>query len=278
MLICDGKETAMRRKKYPNADQTMQAFYDAVSESYNHPATGEEVGNVPGKKKQELLAEEFGLSRIKVRKILITTGDLVYKETSEIESLLREGMSVSEAAEKLKIAVSTANSFLPYTKGVYKLSEVSAAAERTHLYRERKEAVKQLKAAVEKGEWSPELWRTIICFAGYPFQTTGCGSKPGVKFRYTVSRETEAVRRYHEAESAEVLGNEMRITTSDDKKQKSISRLTVERTFSAALEIGGKIKRPGALNVSGAHVYLYPIFFRLEIIPRVLPKCLDSNK
>ena len=116
----------------------MQAFYDAVSESYNHPATGEKVGNVPGKKKQELLAEEFGLSRIKVRKILITTGDLVYKETGDIESLLREGMSVSEAAEKLKIAVSTANSFLPYTKGVYKLSEVSAAAERTHLYRERK--------------------------------------------------------------------------------------------------------------------------------------------
>ena len=38
-----------------------------------------------------MLAEEFGISRLKVRKILITTGEVVYPETKRIQELLAAG-------------------------------------------------------------------------------------------------------------------------------------------------------------------------------------------
>ena len=63
-----------RKPKYINPDQTIEDFYASVSDAYNSPGEGEQGRD--GKKKQELLAEEFGISRIKVRKILITTGGL----------------------------------------------------------------------------------------------------------------------------------------------------------------------------------------------------------
>jgi hypothetical protein len=49
-----------------------------------------------------------------------------------------------------------------------------------------------------------------------------------------------------------------------DGKEKSISRSTVERAFQTVLE--NEITGPKALNVPGAHSYLYPIFVRFGVI------------
>lgn len=50
-------------------------------------------------------------------------------------------------------------------------------------------AVTHLRESMEErsGE-SLALWKTIVAFEGYIFQTSGRGSKQGVKFRYVVSR------------------------------------------------------------------------------------------
>jgi hypothetical protein len=112
-----------------------------VSDSYRNPGAGEEVGDVSGRKKQELIAEEFGISRLMVRKILITTGDVTYPATHTIQELLASGKSKAEICRQLKMAIATLNSFLPYDKGVYNLSDVSNAAENCSIYRERKAAV-----------------------------------------------------------------------------------------------------------------------------------------
>lgn len=124
-----------RHKKYPEAENTIAAFYAAVSDSYRNP-TSEEIGDVSGRKKQELLAEEFGISRLKVRKILITTGDVTYPMTQTIQELLATGMSKTEICKLLNVAIATLNSFLPYEKCVYNLSDVSNAAENCQVYRE----------------------------------------------------------------------------------------------------------------------------------------------
>ena len=158
-----------RKPKYINPDQTIEDFYASVSDAYNSPGEGEQGRD--GKKKQELIAEEFGISRLKVRKILVTTGDI--NSPAGITSLLASGLKVEKIAQKLNMSKSTVNSWMGYSKGVYKLTEVSAAAERTQLYRERKEAVKQLQEAVEGGDWSlpecadPEALRGS---AGRPFR------------------------------------------------------------------------------------------------------------
>lgn len=150
-----------RKPKYENPDQTIQDFFSTISDSYNSPAEGEQGRD--GKKKQELLAEEFEISRIKVRKILITTHDLSYPQTQQIETLMKSGMNIVAVAEKMGISISSVNSLLPYSKGVYGL-DVSAAADRTQLYRARKQIILELKDAIQAGDWSLELWKAICLF------------------------------------------------------------------------------------------------------------------
>ena len=266
-----------RKPKYENPDQTIQDFFSAVSDSYRHPGSGDEVGDVPGRKKQELLAEEFEISRIKVRKILITTGDIIYSQTQQIQTLIKSEMSIGAVAEKMGISPSTANSLLPYSKGVYGL-DVSAAADRTQLYRARKQIILELKDAIQAGDWSQELWKAICLFQNYPFFTagrkrkiegeaeSGRGSVPGKKYKYSVSKEGGAGGRRYAGESVEGYGNEMWITTAEGEKKKSISRSTVELAVRNALAAGGVVKGPKALNVPGAHSYLYPILVRFGVI------------
>ncbi len=207
------------------------------------------------------MAEEFGISRIKVRKILITTGDLTYPETRQIQELLAASNQMTEVCDILKMAPSTVNSLLPYSKGVYGL-DVSAAADRTEVYRARKAAVEELKDAVKCGDWSLELWKAICIFAGYPFSTSGRSGKGGIKFKYTVSTPGGSGGRHYDGECVDGYGNEMWI----DGKEKSISRSTVERAMKTAMEREGKVPGPKALNVPGAHSYLYPIFVRFGVI------------
>lgn len=254
-----------RKPKYENPQAVVDSFFAAVSDSYNQPASGDEVGDAPGKKKQELLAAEFEVSRIKVRKILITTGDLEYPETRKILALMESGLKMPAIAERMGMAVSTVNSLIPYTKGVYKLSEVSAAAERTERYRLRLTAVKELQEAVAIGEdWSLPLWKAIVLFAGYPFMTSGRGKERlgATKFAYTISEPGGAGGKHFNGEEVEGFGNEMWI----EGKKKSISRSTVERAMKTALELDGKVKGPKALNVPGAHSYLHPILLRFGVI------------
>jgi hypothetical protein len=216
---------------------------------------------VGGKKKQDLLAEEFEISRIKIRKILITTGDIKYGETAQIQELIRNGMKMPVVAEKLGMAISTVNSLIPYSKGVYKLSEVSAAAERTERYRVRKEAIYTLHEKIKKNEdWSFELWKAIISFQSYPFTTSGRGKREGVKFKYNVSREPGQGGRRFDGDNLDGYGNELII----DKKEKTISRSAVERAFSTALE--KEMMGPRQLGAPGAGSYLFSIFVRFGVI------------
>ena len=78
-----------RPRKYPDAEKTIAAFFASISDAFNHPGTDER--SLDGHKPINLLAEEFGISRLKVRKILITTGDLHYPETTRIQRLLKSG-------------------------------------------------------------------------------------------------------------------------------------------------------------------------------------------
>ena len=54
-----------RHKKCPDAENTIAAFYAAVSDSYRNP-TSEEVGVETNRKSINLLADEFDISRLKV--------------------------------------------------------------------------------------------------------------------------------------------------------------------------------------------------------------------
>lgn len=50
-----------------------------------------------------------------------------------------------------------------------------------------------------------------------------------------------------------------------DRKEKSITRATVDLAYQKVLEMGGIVEGPKKLGVFGAS-YLYPVFVRLGVI------------
>ena len=64
-------------------------------------------------------AKELGVSVGKVRKMLITLGLWCNYRSDQVGKLYKEGLTVSEIAEKLRISEKTVNAYLPYSKGDY---------------------------------------------------------------------------------------------------------------------------------------------------------------
>ncbi len=251
-----------RPKKYPDAEKTIAAFFASISDAFNHPSAGER--SLDGHKPINLLAEEFGISRLKVRKILITSGDVVYPETARIQGMLKNGMKKPQACAETGMAISTLNSFLPYEKGVYNLADVSTYAESSRLYRERKEAVLTLQSAPS----SLNLWKTLIVFAGYPFVTSGRGEKGGVKFKYSVSAEVGAGGKHYDGTSVDGFGNELWIVKNGQRAEKSISRYSVDYALKIAIETqehAGQITGPKQLKIYGAS-YIFALFRRFGLV------------
>lgn len=60
-------------------------------------------------------ADHFGISRNKIRKILITTGDISNSLTKEAAKMQSQGMSIEAIADKLGVSKATVSIYLPYT-------------------------------------------------------------------------------------------------------------------------------------------------------------------
>lgn len=82
------------------------------------------------------------------------------------------------------------------------------------------------------------LWETLLQYQDCPF----CTAKQ-LQFTYRIR------------------GNEMFV----DRKDKSITRASVNLSFRRALELGGVVKGPKKLGTFGAS-YLYPVFRRIGVI------------
>ncbi len=104
----------------------------------------------------------------------------------------------------------------------------------------------------------------MIIFEGYPFSTSGRGLRSGVEFTYQVSRKGGSGGKHHAGDSVQGYGNEIWIVMDREKKEKSISRSSVELGFQKYLEMlerEGTVSGPKKLGVSGAS-YLLPLFQR----------------
>lgn len=211
-------------KKEYDQERQMQKLLDTVDNVYD--STGE----------IKATAEELGLSTIKVKKLLITSGKLEYDETKQIQRLMAYGKALSEIIDETGLKKSAINSYLPYTKNIYKDDEVSANADRCDLYRRRKVAVDAIRDI-------DTLWECIEVFQGYSFKTSR-----GLKFRYTIK------------------GGEIFVNRKDSSK--SITKSTVEMAYEVAKQLmidEGCVTGPKKLGTFGAS-YLYPMFLRFGII------------
>ena len=130
-----------RTKKKPGYDQNriMEQFQNCIVEAYTSG-----VADGSGISLRQV-SEEFGITLMKTRKILITAG-VYHTENSEQINLMREqGMSITKIMKATGLSKSSVHSYLPYTKMIYNVDELSLYAERCRMYRKRKQAVEQLQ-------------------------------------------------------------------------------------------------------------------------------------
>lgn len=255
-----------RKQKHPEhaqrAQQLMKELLDMTVQMWTN------------EKEPELkaIAEEISLSPAKLRKLLITAGErdhTTYFSSPAADAVLKlrsEGRSVKEIMDQTGLSYTSVQGYLPHKKIIYSLDTMSAECERIRRFRARHFALETFHDHIGLPDASLYLWKTIIAFQGYPFTTSGRGSKPGIKFIYEVSTAGKAGGRHYAGESVEGYGNELWITTLPDKvrKEKSISRSTVDLALKNARE--QEIKGPKALGLPGAGSYIYPMLVRFGVI------------
>ncbi len=233
-----------RPKKKPdfNSEEVSQQVIEAITDAYLNPTEG--TADEDGKMYVNLLADEFGMSRIKVRKILITSGAYETPMSRQVNELYKNGKTVKEIQTVMGLSAASVSGYLPYQKTIYNLEESTLLAERLRKYRSRKAAVRQLAVDLHGGnleQMKETLWNTLVCFEGYPFKTA-----KGLRYYYTVK------------------GNEIFFS----RKEKSVTRASVSIALETAIELqktGSSITGPKMLRCFGAS-YLYPVFIRLGVI------------
>ncbi len=100
------------------------------------------------------VAQKFGITRTKVRKILITLGALSSPLPDEAVTLRDAGLTMQQIAVKLGVALSTVSTYLPYATVLYKREERSANALRIKGFRQKLATISQMqlgKVGKQKG-------------------------------------------------------------------------------------------------------------------------------
>lgn len=220
-----------KRKPNYNPDTTMQELISAVCEYYGSPVDDRD----PPEDHVSLhdVAEKFGITVMKARKILITVNLYTTAASRRVQELVNEGKSTKEIEAITGLGRSSVNSYIPYDHIVYKLPDISIKAERQKQYRVRKRNKDRSETEIEE-----KLWQELAYLEGCLFTTS-----KGMDFTYKIK------------------GGEMFV----DRKEKSITRATVMKAYRRVVELDGMVKGPKMIGTSGAS-YLFPVFAKMGII------------
>ena len=112
-------------------------------------------------------ALKFGISRNKIRKVLITTGDIKSEITDQAVAYQKMGMNIEEIAEKLGVSSATVSVYLPYSDRIKNGLDPSDHTKAVREYRdyERKLSEKQVqKSDDNEGSWKDE-WKNEIALS-----------------------------------------------------------------------------------------------------------------
>lgn len=224
-----------RPKKRPlyDAEKIMKELLKAVAESYNET---EEL---------KLTAEEFDMSALKIRKILITAGAYSNEISEEVNELYAAGKTVAEIQRITGLGKSSVNGYLPYTKAFYKPDELSLNAERIKVFRDRQQAVKVLSVDMSEDN----LWEAVIAYQKYPLRTA-----TGLPFVYNLKQGRSG--KYNKE-----------LIVSRRTESKTVVWSSMMLAFQKAMEMQGEVvERPRALGDIRGISYIYPMLYRFGLI------------
>lgn len=175
-------------KKAPpyNPENISQSLIDSVAEAYQRPG---ENGTAPS---LNTLAKQFGMTVLKIRKLLITAGVYHTELSDRVQLLASQGKCIADIQKELQLGRASVHSYLPYVKTVYKMPEQSPESLRVRRFRQRNQCVDDLRRSMQdcmadhqactarQLPWL-QFWKTVEAYEGYPFFTD-----QGEKFTYTV--------------------------------------------------------------------------------------------
>ena len=250
----------MSKKKITDPTASMEELIQRAVQLAEAPFTPDRKPELPSLRS---VAEKLGTTVIRTRKLLITAGYFTSPTASTVQRLKAEGKSIEEIGVMLRLKSAAVYGYLPYENLAYNLPQTTSNADRHKRYR----TTKKLKEAVDTGsieKISAALWRCVCIFSGYPYTTSGRGIRSGVAYTYQVSHTPSAGGRHYDRNSISGYGNELWIVKDGEKREKSISRSSVELGFQKYLEViekEGTVTGPKKLGVFGAS-YLLPLFQR----------------
>ena len=254
---------ARPKKKNSNPALSMEELLKKVVEAYKEPYDDRDEREA-GLPSLRSVADELNTTILRTRKLLITAEFYSTTLSRTVQEMAEAGVGIEEIMEKTGLGKASINSYLPYKNLAFNLEQTTVNADRHRVFRKRGRVVEELKQHLGLPGEEVWLWKCICAFQGYPFSTSGRGSRPGSPFKYSVSSPGSAGGRHYKGEEVEGFGNEMWITTAEGEKKKSISRSTVEIGYKRARELG-VVKGPKALGIPGAGSYLWPVFLRLGV-------------
>lgn len=233
--------SSAQKSREVRTEELIAELTEAVTDAYLNPPA--HTADENGRMYLNLLAEQFSMTPLKVRKLLISSGAYQTDRSRQINELAQSGKSIREIQEMTGLSAASVSGYLPYQKTVYRLNVSTDVANRLRKYRHRKAMTTRLAAAMmsDAEQAKDLLWETVIAFEGYPFQTA-----KGLRYDYTVK------------------GNELRVS----RKEKSVTRASVNLAFERVAQLrsaGIAVTGPKMLGCFGAS-YLYPLFLRIGVL------------
>ena len=135
------------------------------------------------------VADQLNTTILRTRKLLITAEYFSTGTSRMVQEMAAEGRTIAEIMDVTELSRASINSYLPYKNLAFNLDQTTVNADRHRLFRRRVKAVEELQDHMGLPDESLYLWKAIITFEGYPFRTSGRGSREGTKFKYEMSRE-----------------------------------------------------------------------------------------
>lgn len=231
----------MSKKKITDPEGSMEQLISRAVEMAQAPFTPSRKPELPSLRS---VAEQLRTTVIRTRKLLITAKYFTSPTATTVQKLKAEGKSIEEIGAALRLKPAAVYGYLPYENLAYNLPQTTSNADRHKRYR----VTKKLKEVVDTGsieKISAALWHCVCIFSSYPFTTSGRRSGSGVAYTYQVSHTPSAGGRHYGGNSISGYGNEIWLNVNGKKKEKSISRSTVELGFQKYLEL---LKTEGAVS------------------------------
>lgn len=114
------------------------------------------------------LQKNYGFSKRKVIKLLVTSGVYSTDRSREINRLHESGKTAAQIADILNITLSAVNTYLPYESSAYNTGATTENIIHSKSYRERKKAKDKLLRSSGLKTYPKMVWKNILLFEGSP--------------------------------------------------------------------------------------------------------------